>query len=129
MIHHPLAERVGWILLHSLWQGALIGVGFGLLRLALRKQSAQARYLVGCVCLALMMAAPLLTLMMSPVPVRDGSAGSQTQVINVGAQTVERIAEAPIVSGDNRVLAAMQGAAIMLGQMHPELTTAELVGV
>jgi hypothetical protein len=27
---YPLAQRVGWVLLHSLWQGALVGVAFGL---------------------------------------------------------------------------------------------------
>ena len=26
VIDHPLAHRVGWVLLHSLWQGALIAV-------------------------------------------------------------------------------------------------------
>src|SRR5215510_12408331 len=74
IIDHPLAERIGWILLHSLWQGALIGAGFALLRLALRRQSAHARYLAGCVCLTLMLAAPLVTLVMSPMPVHERGA-------------------------------------------------------
>ncbi|SPE55684.1 membrane hypothetical protein [Verrucomicrobia bacterium] len=52
-----LACRVGWVLLHSLWQGALIGLAFGLVRLA--THSAKLRYVAGCLALALLVAAPV----------------------------------------------------------------------
>lgn len=129
IVHHPLAERVGWILLHSLWQGALIGVGFGLLRFALRRQSAQARYLAGCVCLTLVLVAPLLTLVMSPMPVRESGTYFPALTYVERAPRAETIAEAPGASSENGLVLAIQSAAIFLGQVAPWLTTLWLCGI
>ena len=37
-------ERLGWVLLHSLWQFAVVGVLAGITVLALRRRSAASRY-------------------------------------------------------------------------------------
>ena len=129
IVRHPLAERIGWVLLHSLWQGALIGAGFALVRLALRKQSAQARYLAGCVCLTLVLAAPLLTLVMSPMPVHESGTYFPALTNADQAPTAETIAMAPGSSGENGLVLAIQSAAIFLGQMAPWLSAAWLCGV
>jgi beta-lactamase regulating signal transducer with metallopeptidase domain/uncharacterized protein involved in exopolysaccharide biosynthesis len=71
---HPLAQRVGWVLLHSLWQGALVGGAFGLARHGLRRRSAEARYVAGCLALALLAAGPAATLCLWPAPVPPGAA-------------------------------------------------------
>ena len=66
----PAAQRVGWTLLHFLWQGAAVAALFALLRNTLRARSAQARYLAGCLSLLLMAAAPVVTFMsLQPAPV------------------------------------------------------------
>ncbi len=62
----PLPHQIGWALLHSLWQGALVGAVFALLRFALRRRSANARYLAGCLSLGFLLAAPVLTLLGGP---------------------------------------------------------------
>jgi beta-lactamase regulating signal transducer with metallopeptidase domain/uncharacterized protein involved in exopolysaccharide biosynthesis len=129
MIHHPLAGRVGWILLHSLWQGALIGVGFALVRFALRKQSAQARYLAGCVCLTLALAAPLLTLFLSPVPMHEQSVAYPELFHSGPAASAQEIVVAPTASGENWLLWGIQSAAIFLSQLAPWMTIAWLAGV
>src|ERR1017187_7456407 len=55
-------ERLGWTLLHFLWQGLAIGVLYGSARRAVaRTWSPKARYLLACAALAAMMAAPLVT--------------------------------------------------------------------
>ncbi len=72
---HPLAQRVGWVLLHSLWQGALVGAAFGLARQGLRRRSAQVRYVAGCLALVLLAAGPATTLCLWPVPAPPGAAG------------------------------------------------------
>jgi beta-lactamase regulating signal transducer with metallopeptidase domain len=56
-------QQVGWTLLHSLWQGALVGMAFVVIRFALRRCSANTRYLAGCLCLALLAAMPVVTLL------------------------------------------------------------------
>ena len=81
MVHHPLMRQVGWTLLHSLWQGALVGVLFAALRFGLRRRSANLRYLGGCLCLALLVAIPVLTLLkgLSSWP-SNGAADAVTRV-------------------------------------------------
>jgi beta-lactamase regulating signal transducer with metallopeptidase domain len=53
-----LAERIGWTLVHSVWQIALVTALFAVARLALRGRSASSRYVLGCVALAAMTALP-----------------------------------------------------------------------
>ena len=70
------AQRVGWALIHFLWQGAavalLLAVALGLLR----NRSAQARWVLSCAALALMAVLPVATGLMVSVesPGRQGLA-------------------------------------------------------
>jgi beta-lactamase regulating signal transducer with metallopeptidase domain len=58
----PLIARLGWTLLHFLWQGALIAALYAAVRsLASRWMSPGARYALACVSLILMASAPILT--------------------------------------------------------------------
>src|SRR2546428_3064699 len=57
----PLAPRLGWTLVHFLWQGSAIAALFAMAQVALQKRSAQARYLAGCFALGLMVLAPFVT--------------------------------------------------------------------
>ena len=54
---------LGWTLVHFLWQGLLIAALLACLLSLLHRRSAQFRYAVCCVAMALMMAAPVLTFM------------------------------------------------------------------
>src|SRR6185503_9889007 len=57
----PILETAGWTLIHFLWQGcALAAVAATLLRLAERR-SANARYLIACAALVVMVATPAVT--------------------------------------------------------------------
>ena len=58
---HPVVHRLGWTLLHFLWQGAVIAGLFAVAQTGLRRRSSNARYLTGCLALAVMLAAPVLT--------------------------------------------------------------------
>lgn len=64
----PWMERLGWTLIHFLWQGLSIAVLYAAARRgAARTASANTRYLLACAALAAMMAAPLVTWeLMSP---------------------------------------------------------------
>ncbi len=54
-------ESVGWALLHLLWQGAVVAVGFAAMMAALRRVSANARYLAGCAALLALVVLPVAT--------------------------------------------------------------------
>jgi uncharacterized protein (TIGR03435 family) len=58
----PWVERLGWTLIHFLWQGLSIAVLYAAARRGVaRTSSPNARYVLACAALAAMMAAPLVT--------------------------------------------------------------------
>ena len=58
----PWVERLGWTLVHFLWQGLAMAVLYAAARRAMaRTATPNARYLLACAALAAMMAAPLVT--------------------------------------------------------------------
>jgi uncharacterized protein involved in exopolysaccharide biosynthesis len=63
----PLAARLGWVLVHSIWQGAVVAVVFGMLRLGSRRCSANIRYLTACSALVILAAAPIATAIYGPI--------------------------------------------------------------
>ncbi len=66
-----LAVRIGWTLIHSLWQIALIGGLFWIMNRGLAQRSANLRHVVGCVAMLLMLAVPVcwLAFATSTIPV------------------------------------------------------------
>ena len=60
--NQPWTERLGWTLLHFLWQGILVAALYALARaLAGGRMSARGRYAIACASLLAMTVAPLLT--------------------------------------------------------------------
>ncbi len=65
---HFWVQRLGWALLHFLWQGTAIAIAFAILRrLLVRSLSTQRRYVLACLALAAMTVAPALTFLVVPV--------------------------------------------------------------
>jgi len=58
LLRHPGAVALGWALLHSLWQLALVGGLLASANALLRRCSAQARYLAATGALVLMVLLP-----------------------------------------------------------------------
>lgn len=75
-----LVEQIGWLLVHSLWQFALIALGACGLARILRRSSASSRYLVQTAALILMVLAPVCTWFLLP---NAGSPGSVSEVRSV----------------------------------------------
>src|SRR6266404_2588202 len=72
----PWVERLGWTLVHFLWQGLSIATLYAAARREIAvKASPNARYLLACAALAAMMAAPLVTwALMQPPDANPGAA-------------------------------------------------------
>ena len=58
---NPLVERLGWTLIHSLWEGAVVWIGLQVTLRVLSRSSANIRHLVACVALVLTIVAPWVT--------------------------------------------------------------------
>ena len=56
LLSRPEIERLGWVLLHFLWEGAIGAALLAFVLFALRRTSANARYLTACVTLVAMAA-------------------------------------------------------------------------
>ncbi len=81
------AELMGWTLLHSLWQIALVAAVYAIVSLLLRNRSADARYVIGCVALLLMLGFPIGTYVL----LSQESTPASTDVSNIRA-----VAELPV---------------------------------
>lgn len=66
----PLAQAVGWALLHLLWQGVLVAAILAASLALLQRQSANARYLASCGALVVIVAMSLLTAYRAYEPIR-----------------------------------------------------------
>ncbi len=89
---HPLAEAVGWALLHSLWQGALVALVFAGGLMLLRYRNPQLRYLLGCAALVLLIALPVITGTLLYDPGVQPRAALPDFESAVGAASAERVA-------------------------------------
>lgn len=61
LLSTPIAQRVGWALLHFLWQGTVVALLLAVLLQLLRRRSPQVRWAASCLALAVMAALPAVT--------------------------------------------------------------------
>ncbi len=111
LLAHPLAERLGWTMLHFLWQGVALALVLMVVLLILRQRSANVRYLTCAVVLLAMLAAPLATFMRVPAPSVNSSAASAVPNLAPVNMTPSPSAGAALVlapSGDNTATPPIQ---------------------
>jgi beta-lactamase regulating signal transducer with metallopeptidase domain len=68
-----IVERVGWVLLHFVWQGSVIALALAILLALTRESQARLRYTLSCAALVLMLAATLAT---AATLIRDSAGGA-----------------------------------------------------
>ncbi|GMU20082.1 MAG: hypothetical protein AMXMBFR13_01830 [Phycisphaerae bacterium] len=84
--------RLGWMLVHSLWQGAAVAALFGMLLLALPAERVRARYMAGCCALMLMVVLCGLTFVLVQVPAEP--ARMSAALPSVTRSSVQSLSEA-----------------------------------
>jgi beta-lactamase regulating signal transducer with metallopeptidase domain len=84
----PLIQSLGWTLLHFLWQGALIGLGYALVRLLVPPERVETRYAAGLLALALMAASPFVTLTLIYPQSLDAAAVSAVTATELAPMTI-----------------------------------------
>jgi len=68
ILSHPFVHKLGWTLLHLLWQGAVVALLLAIVLRFLRKSSANLRYVVACSALAVVVILPVVTIRLVPAP-------------------------------------------------------------
>ena len=104
ILSHAVMLRLGWALLHFVWQGAALGaLTWGALRL-LRQHSANARYAVACLALAVMAVFPVASLCLSPGAPSGSTLGAVARrepgVASTGARAGATLREAGLTTGN-----------------------------
>jgi beta-lactamase regulating signal transducer with metallopeptidase domain/peroxiredoxin/protocatechuate 3,4-dioxygenase beta subunit len=68
LIESPLVNRLGWTLLHSLWEGAGVALVLAIVLAALRRRGPQARYVASCGAMLSLAVLAALTFYLTPAP-------------------------------------------------------------
>jgi beta-lactamase regulating signal transducer with metallopeptidase domain len=136
-------QRLGWTLVHSIWQVTLVALVAGLVLACLRRCSARLRYSLGVLCLALMLVAPAMTWSMvtitepaevlatneSPVsqPIPPASIGNASSISGSQIDTATlSLGPAPTLSEDGRASRAADQSLVLVAessQTSPAATT------
>ncbi len=87
-------ERLGWVLVHSLWQFALVALLASAIVRAMRRSSSAVRYGVLVVAMAVMVVVPVATWLLLPNDSRD-------ELANLAALAPEEVASAVKGPGAN----------------------------
>jgi len=66
IFEEAIVQQLGWTLLHFIWQGVAAALLVGLVMMLLRRSSANARYVVGCLGLLIMAILPVVTFFVLP---------------------------------------------------------------
>jgi beta-lactamase regulating signal transducer with metallopeptidase domain len=133
----PLLQGAGWALMHFVWQGAAIALlATVALRLAARR-SANVRYVISCGALAVMLAAPAVTVRLLWQP--DGTAMNRTRAAIVSdgsrpenastAATLEPLQPAAAASASDTRDRRWQFSLAQLDRFAPGVAVAWLAGV
>lgn len=110
----PWVQALGWSLVHFLWQGAVVGVLFALVRSLLPREHSAVRYAVGLLALVMLALCPLLTLWVLWPQAGSAGAGIGGSI----AMPAISVQAAPLVESGS-----------LVGDLLPALVLAWLAGV
>jgi len=95
ILSQEIVQRLGWTLLHFIWQAVVVSVLLAILLRALCKSSANLRYIISCLALVLIILLPAITIKLIPVSVPQSE---QRTAQNLIEGTESRLQEEKIKS-------------------------------
>lgn len=97
LFNSPLTHRLGWTLMHFLWQGAMVGAVYAVLKYLLSWKSPAVRYHLAMSTLAVMSALPVITFMYISYTAMGAAANEALPaLINVSVSGLTRIVSPPL---------------------------------
>ncbi len=141
LLSQQTIERLGWTLIHFVWQAMAIALLLAVALHLLRRDSSNVRYIVSCLALALIVALPIVTMGLVEVsePVAEASAPparsamsdvTPVQVVEVSELPVEPFDASPLEMADLTVRASWRERLVAkLEPTLPYLVLGWLVGV
>ena len=127
-----VVHRLGWALVHFVWQGAALAALAAVMLRRLRRRTAAVRYLAACAALAAMVAVPVATLsLVPPAPVAahrdagEAGPGPEPMAAVVSAQPAADALAAPVLPRDASWAARLASA---IEPVLPPVVLAWLIG-
>jgi hypothetical protein len=74
ILSQEIVQKIGWTLLHFVWQASVIALILAILLKLLRKSTASLRYIFACLALGLIVLLPVITIQLVPVSVPQSTA-------------------------------------------------------
>jgi beta-lactamase regulating signal transducer with metallopeptidase domain/N-acetylglutamate synthase-like GNAT family acetyltransferase len=125
----PLAEAIGWALLHLLWQGLLVAAILAATLALLSKQSANARYLASCGALALLVVLGAATAYRSYVGSGELGVGSGSGANSAALFAISAGTETPAVASSDTPLPTLHALITFTRSHLPQIVLVWLTGV
>ncbi len=69
ILSQEIIQKLGWTLLHFIWQAAVVALLLAILLRLLRKSTPSLRYIIACLALVLIVLLPVITIQLVPVSV------------------------------------------------------------
>jgi len=85
LLSQEIIQKLGWTLLHFIWQAAAVAFILTILLRLLRKSTANVRYIIACLALVLIVLLPVITIQLVPVSAIRSTA---FQAVNTGRMPV-----------------------------------------
>jgi len=85
ILSQEIIQKLGWTLLHFIWQAAAVAFILTILLRLLRKSTANLRYIIACLALVLIVLLPVITIQLVPVSAIRSTA---FQAVNTGRMPV-----------------------------------------
>jgi beta-lactamase regulating signal transducer with metallopeptidase domain len=98
LLGQPLMETLGWTLMHFVWQGALVALLLGAALFLLRRGDPRKRYAVLCAGMLALVAAPVVTGVVTGVVIHSPAVSALPAVLEAGVPEAASIAEETVVS-------------------------------
>ena len=101
ILSHQVVYKLGWTLLHLLWQAGVVALLLAILLRLLRRASANLRYIVACSALALVVVLPVVTIQLIQIPasysaVRAESASALSPQVEAEEMVLLKPLESPV---------------------------------
>lgn len=96
ILSHEIVQKLGWTLVHFIWQAAAVALLLAVLLAILRRASANLRYTVACLALGLIVLLPVVTIQLVPVSTPEPSVMPPPAPAPV-VLPAEQVSELPVV--------------------------------
>jgi len=97
ILSQEIIQKLGWTLLHFIWQAAVAASLLAILLRLLRKSTPSLRYILACLALALIVLLPIITIQLVPISAQHPAAHIESSPVPIVLPTIDMPATETIV--------------------------------